>query len=265
MIHQRILTLAIAAILSVSIHGCNCRHGSAATSNGTISQVSTIDALLSGSYDGSMTLGELRRHGNHGIGTFDRLDGEMIMIDGVIHQVRADGKVHQPGDSVTTPFAAVVNFRPGIHLGFNSPRSRQQVLDELDSRIPNKNLMTAIMIKGDFSSVKTRSVPAQNKPYPPLAEVAKTQPVFNLVKVRGTIFGFRLPSYVKGINVPGYHLHFLSENHATGGHILDFELKSGSAAIQICDKFFMILPDDAGFANADLSLDRGAELHKVEN
>ena len=45
-------------------------------------QESTVDALLSGVYDGELPLEQLRKHGHFGIGTFDRLDGEMVLLDG---------------------------------------------------------------------------------------------------------------------------------------------------------------------------------------
>jgi alpha-acetolactate decarboxylase len=71
----------------------------------------------------------------------------------------------------------------------------------IDEQLPNQNLFYAIRIKGQFMSVKTRSVPGQQKPYPPLAEVTKNQHEFNMKDLSGTIVGFRCPAYVKGINV----------------------------------------------------------------
>ena len=50
-----------------------------------------MTALLDGIYDGEMTIGELLGKGNFGIGTFDALDGEMIILDGVCYQLRGDG------------------------------------------------------------------------------------------------------------------------------------------------------------------------------
>ncbi len=113
--------------------------------------------------------------------------------------------------------------------------------------------------------MKTRSVPAQKKPYPPLSQVTKNQPEFNYKNVSGIIVGFRCPPYVKGINVPGYHLHFISDDFTKGGHILDFKIKSGKCEIDLCDKFFLILPKDVtDFENVDLSKDRSEELMDVE-
>ena len=126
------------------------------------------------------------------------------------------------------------------------------------------NIFYGIRIKGTFSLMHTRSVPAQKKPYPPLADVAKNQPEFHMKNVSGTIIGFRCPPYVKGIGVPGYHLHFLSDDLSSGGHILDFTIKSGKAELDLCNRFYLVVPDGDALKGLDLSTDRGAELMEVE-
>ena len=50
-------------------------------------QVSLLQSLANGDYTGSVTVGELKQHGDIGIGTFDRLNGEMIMLDGEAHRL----------------------------------------------------------------------------------------------------------------------------------------------------------------------------------
>ena len=73
-------------------------------------QVSTSGALVEGLYQGAVTVGDLRRHGDTGLGTFEDLDGEMILIDGHCFQARSDGTVVEAPDDALTPFASVVNF-----------------------------------------------------------------------------------------------------------------------------------------------------------
>ena len=108
-------------------------------------------------------------------------------------------------------------------------------------------------------------MPAQKKPYPPLVKVVQQQPIFEMTNVPGRIVGFRCPPYVKGINVPGYHLHFISDDLKTGGHILDFVLKEGLVEIDVCNQFLMVLPeDDSALGQIDLTKDRATELEKVE-
>lgn len=231
----------------------------------TITQTSTIDALLAGAYDGSMTCDDLLLHGDLGIGTFDRLDGEMVLAGGRIYQVKADGKVYTPDKTLTTPFAAVCAFSPDRKVAFDQGSDYAAVQRALDEAVPNPNLFCAVSIRGIFSRMHTRSVPAQEKPYPPLAEVTSNQPEFHLQDIPGQIVGFRCPVWVKGINVPGYHLHFISDDRTVGGHILGFEMAEGRGAVDICHRLLLILPGgDEMFGAADLTRDRAGELEAVE-
>jgi len=230
-----------------------------------ITQISTIDAILAGAYDGHTTCRELLRYGNIGIGTFNNLDGEMIIADGIIYQIKADGKVYTPPMNTTSPFASIVNMKPEKIFAVNHTMSKKQLLQKIDNKENNKNLFCAIRIEGQFSLMTTRSVPAQKKPYPKLTEITKNQPVFHLKNIRGTIIGFRSPTYVKGIGVPSYHLHFISADKTSGGHILDFTIQKGAVLLASCNKFNLILPQNSPiFAQKDLSKDRSKELHKAE-
>lgn len=250
----------IFALLSIFLI-CGC----AGKPENTLTQVSTIDALLAGSYDGQMYCGKLLDYGDTGIGTFDRLDGEMIMLDGKIYQVKADGKVYRPDLSVKTPLASVVFFSQDKNIPVLEQTDFEKFRKLIDEAVENQNIFCAIKANGVFSKMKVRSVPAQAKPYLPLVEVTKNQPVFNLEKVSGTIVGFRSPPFVKGINVPGYHLHFISDDGKHGGHILDFIMECGEIQTDTCTRFYMVLPEHSeDFDKIDLSIDRSKELEKAE-
>lgn len=237
----------------------------AVSRSSTVSQVSTIDAILDGAYDGQMTCKELLKYGDFGIGTFDGLDGEMILLDGKIYQVKADGEIYMPPMNLSTPFASVVKFKPDIAIPIDDETDFKELEQIINEAEPNMNIFCALKVKGHFLTMKTRSVPAQTKPYPPLAEVTKNQPVFDMEEVNGAAVGFRCPAFVKGINVPGYHLHFLSEDLNSGGHILDFCLKDGEAEIDICNRFFLILPEaENDFSQVDFSKDRSLDLENAE-
>lgn len=238
--------------------------GCASSPKNTLMQVSTIDALLAGAYDGQMTLGELLRYGDFGIGTFDALDGEMIVIDHQVYQARADGTVRQMPDSATTPFAAVVDFDADQTAIISASLTGEALQAKIDKLAPNKNLFLALRVNGTFSAMNVRSVPKQGKPYPPLAEVTPHQAVFEYTNVTGTVLGFRCPSFVKGVNVPGYHLHFISNDRKFGGHILDFTAIGGLLLLDTCNRFYMILPEKNQLSTLDLSKDRSIELERVE-
>ena len=239
---------------------------SLASPRDTVTQVSTIDALLVGGYDGQLTTGRLLQHGNVGIGTFDKLDGEMVVLDGAAYQVTVDGRVHEVPANLSTPFADVVHFRADRTVRIDQEVTYAQFTELLDWLLIDKNVFYAIRARGTFAWMKTRSVPAQEKPYLPLAEVVKDQAIFEMRDVTGAVVGFRSPPYVQGVNVPGYHLHFISDDRSSGGHVLDFIIREATVEIDLCDRFVMLLPaDSAAFAQLKLGEDRSAELEKVEN
>jgi len=225
-------------------------------------QTSTINALLEGIYDGEFSFGELKTHGDLGLGTFNSLDGEMTMIDGEIYQVKSDGKVYVMPDSAKTPFSVVTFFEEDTAIILDSLLDYNSLEAFLDNMLPTKNLIYAIKIEGLFKYVRTRSVPAQEKPYPPLAEVVKTQPEFEFHNEQGTMVGFRLPEYLSGINVPKYHLHFITEDKRGGGHLLECETATVKIGIDFTEKLFVSLPEMKEFYDADLN--KGENLEKVE-
>jgi acetolactate decarboxylase len=230
----------------------------------SIFQLSTITALLEGVYDGDHTYGELRAHGDFGLGTFNALDGEMIAFDGEFYQIRSDGVARPVRDDQKTPFATVLFFRPTIHQEVEEAMDFAQLKEYLDRVVGSPNLFFAVRIDGSFAHVTTRSVPRQEKPYPHLAEVAHDQPTFELVDVEGTVVGFRFPDYAQGMNFPGYHVHFITKDRAAGGHVLDLHLRRGRVAIDPTSDFHLALPDDKAFMQADLSGDHRDELHASE-
>ncbi len=227
-------------------------------------QYSTIDALLAGLYDGSLTLGELKKHGNLGLGTFTALDGEMVILDGRVYQVKVDGKVYRPADTVTTPFAAVTSFSPQTSYPLKQVGSLQELTWLLDQALPSPNFFYAVRIDGRFQQVAARSVPRQSRPYQPLAKIVENQQVFKFKEVEGIILGFRCPSFVKGVNVPGYHLHFLTKDRTAGGHVQDAAFENLTVRVDLIRRFTLVLPGEKQFYELDLGQDKSKELEKVE-
>jgi acetolactate decarboxylase len=231
----------------------------------TITQVSTIDALVAGAFDGQMPCKDLLSHGDFGIGTFHALDGEMVIVDGKIYQVKADGLAYPVPPGLTTPFATVVRFAPELTVSITKPTDFKELQQLVDRRVASPNVLLAIRIHGQFRDVTARSVPAQSKPYPALVEAAKRQSVFHMDQTSGVLVGFRLPEFVKGVNAPGYHLHLITDDRRTGGHVLNITIERGEAEVDICNRFVMILPKDPkALSRFDLGRDRSGELKKVE-
>jgi len=252
-------------LLAVLASAAVVRAGEPQGHHDTLWQVSTIDALLAGVYDAAVPVGDVLSHGNVGLGTFEALDGEMVVLDGAAWRVRADGKAYSVAAQEMTPFAQVTPFEADFRVTLDGVGSLAELTVALGRVLPSPNMFYAIRAHGDFAFVKTRSVPRQSKPYPPLREVAATQPVFELTKTDGDIVGFYGPAFAKGTGVPGFHLHYLSAARDAGGHMLDirfagpvtFELDTTTAVT-------VALPDNAAFAAVNLTPDREAELKKVE-
>lgn len=263
--HYLIFTIILAVGL-VIISGCSDDSCDEEVSyQETFTQVSTIDAILEGIYDGVISYGQLAEYGDFGIGTFEGLDGEMVAVDGDFYQIKADGVAYKVSNSMTTPFAQMVFFDTDKTLTLDDDVTFENLSDYIDDELPTENIFYAIKIDGTFDYIKTRSVPGQTKPYPPLVEVTANQPTFEFNNVKGTIIGFRCPPYMDGVGVPGYHLHFLTDDHKAGGHVLEIDVAQATATFDFTSEYFMILPDDrSNFYNIDLSEDKTEELEEAE-
>ena len=227
-------------------------------------QVSTLNALQEGVYDGAVSFESLAKHGDFGIVTFDGLDGEMVMLNGSIYQVKADGKVYKPVATDKTPFADVVKFTPDIPIHFVNGMDFAHLENKIIASLPSKNIPYAVMIKGQFSYVKTRSVKKQVKPYPRLAEAVKGQAIFEMKNIKGTIIGYVMPKNFSGINMPGLHLHFIDDTGTKGGHLLD--CVAVDCRLELCSIYSLELdfPHNSDFMKKDLSGDKLKELGKIE-
>jgi len=228
-------------------------------------QYGTIDALLAGAFEGELTVKELENKGDFGIGTYNRIDGEMILVDGIAYKAKSDGTVTLADTSEKIPFAVATTFKPTITFTENVPATLQQLEQMLDAKLANINGFYAIRLQGKFKQISTRAISPQNKPYKTLAEVAKTQSVFNFTDTSGELIAFRSPPFSKGFNVPGYHWHFLSTDKKQGGHVLSLTLESYTVSIMPLFDIDLKIPNNVSFANTNQTIDRAAELKTVES
>ncbi|MER6351211.1 acetolactate decarboxylase [Streptomyces sp. NPDC001634] len=216
-------------------------------------QSSTMGALIDGVYEGDASVAQLLRHGDFGLGTFNRLDGEMLVLDGVCYHLRADGsaEVAAPGD--LSPFAAMTWFSADTTREVASPTTRSELTAVIDGMVRSPNLIYAIKITGHFGEVRTRTVHKQEPPYPPLTEAAEGQAETTFTDVAGTLAGYRTPDYEQGISVAGYHLHFIDNAHERGGHCLDFRLDHGTIALTERSELHLSMPTTEQFLSSDLT------------
>jgi acetolactate decarboxylase len=258
--HFRRLAGALLAHHSAERHA---RHGPGPAH--TVYQTSTMGALLDGIYDGDVTIAELLTHGDFGLGTFNHLDGEMVVLDGTCYHLRSDGTASIAADDDRTPFAAVTTFVPDVTIPVTEPAARADLIALIDQAIPSENLVHAVRVSGSFTHVRTRTVMAQTPPYPPLTEATADEPVADFDDVTGTLAGFRTPGYEQGVSVAGYHLHFLDQDHGYGGHALDYTMAHGKIAISTASELHLSLPRTEPFLTANLtSADTAAQIRQTE-
>jgi acetolactate decarboxylase len=232
--------------------------------NTTIYQYATINALMEGGFDGDMTLSALQKKGTFGIGTFNELDGEMIGFDNHFYQIKSDGKAYAVVPLQKTPFAVVTNFSKDKTASISQTLDLKKLYALLDSLSPNKNLYVGYKIKVKCQTLKTRSVSKQTKPYPLMVDAVKKQSIFDLGTISGTLVGFRFPEYMKGLNVPGYHFHFLSDDKKSGGHVLDLSASNFEIEIDTMADFELHIPDNEEFNKLNLAKTKAEDLEKVE-
>jgi acetolactate decarboxylase len=245
-------------MITTAITGCR------ATGRDVLYQTSPFIALNQGDFDGTVSCGELKKHGDTGLGTFNNLDGEMIMIDGRIYQVKIDGIAYPVNDSEKTPFAIVTYLDNDWQIPLDNIQGFDQLQKYLDDSLPTENIIYAFTINGTFDYIKARSVPPQSKPYPTLTEAVKNQRIFEFNNISGTIVGFRCPAYVGNINVPGYHFHFITSDRKAGGHLLDCNMSKVTVEVDNTNELFMAIPLTEDFSAADFSLSGETTTDKAE-
>ena len=229
-------------------------------------QVSLLQALSLGRYEGSISIGELKKNGDIGIGTFDGLDGEMIMLDGTVYKASADGSVSVISDDVTTPFANATFAKDDLSKTV-SASSMKELNDGIDRIVSERgiNCVYFIRLNGVFDSIRLRSVPKQKRPYRKLADVLSSEQVeWTLKGIGGTVVGVYCPSYMSMVNNHGWHLHFISDDRKKGGHVLDLSVKNGMCQFTVVDTLKIVLPDDPSFHSLDLSKDQEKDIKRIE-
>ncbi len=254
-----LVRLLLVAVLAAVVPTCI-----SAQNDSRLFAYSTLDALLAGVYDGDLTVTELRRKGDFGIGTFNHLDGEMIMLDGVCYHAKSDGSVQIAGPQDKTPLAYVTRFHRGKEFRSERASSLAELEAWLDRFVPNKNLFYAIRIEGQYQLMSVRAIPPQSKPYRPLVEVSASQVVHDYRDISGVLIGIRSPAFSRGVSVPGYHWHFITADRKHGGHVVKLQAADVAAQVNEIAGFELQLPRDEAFAAADQTKDRAIEVKTVE-
>ena len=239
-----------------------CAHGPC--QKDVVFQNAPINALLAGCYSGTMRVHELEKRGDFGLGTLDALDGEMVALDHAFYQINPDGTAHLLKAEDTSPFATVIFFKAGQELRPKRMMGYKELVRFLDEKLPSENLIYAIKIEGKFPWLKVRSAVRQKKPFLVLTEAIKEQKIFELKEQEGTLVGFRFPPYATGINVQGYHFHFLSKDKTLGGHVMDLQVEQPHIQIDKSRAFSMELPESKEFLEFRFDTDAKEAIQRIE-
>ena len=229
----------------------------------TLFQVSTSGALVQGVYERAVSSNLLLNYGDFGLGTFENLDGEMVVLDGAIYQVRSDGKVTKIEKDVGTPFAVVTHFVADQDQMIENASSFKDLTKICDRYRDSDNLFYAFRIDGNFGHVHTRAM-RETLEGLPLAKAAAIQPEFEFTGVDGTLVGIWAPQFSSALNIAGYHFHFLSEDRSKGGHLLECSGKHLRIRVERLNDFHLSLPESEEFLRADLTKDTSTDLAYAE-
>ena len=236
--------------------------------NNKMYQVSTLQALALGYSRAVITVGELLREGDTGLGTFEDVNGEMIVMEGNCYRADQSGQVSIVPEETGVPFAAVATLSGEQQFEISGMPDIESLRSELTRKIEERfglNSMHVVRIDGEFEKVDARSEAPYRSHHVSLKQIlGDTQRAFVFENIRGSLVGVYFPDYMDGINMPGWHLHFLSEDRMKGGHVFDVSIKAGTVKGDKISNMEITLPKEPAFDTYALKQDLQDEIKSVE-
>lgn len=232
----------------------------------TIYQVALLQSLTLGYFDGVISVKDLKKQGDTGIGTFEGLNGEMIVLDGVVYRANENCEINVMDNKDTVPFSNVTFFEKDFSFKLNDvadKASLEKILNEYVYK-HGQNYFYMIKIPAEFNEILVRSERGQSEPYPTLVEALKTQNEVTRQNISGTIVGLYCPDFMSSLNSTGWHFHFISDDKKFGGHVLGLNIKSGEAQFDKTENFRMGLPDKDNFKELNFNQDLKEDIRKAE-
>jgi acetolactate decarboxylase len=225
---------------------CDVRSDPTQSQYGQIVQAGWFSSFAAGEFEGVRPISELSDGAAIGLGTFVGVDGELIILDGKAYRVDGTGAVTEVSPELETPFALSSKLTGAEAHSFKTPMTPALLGEALDKTAGKGDFLLAAKAEGSFSYLKLRAPDKAEQPYPALSTLLAKQHVFERKDVKGTLAIFRTPALYRGMNVPGYHMHFLSDDRKIGGHVLDFKSEELAVKLQRCDEIKLLLPESAG-------------------
>ena len=232
-------------------------------------QVSTLQALVTGYIHTVVSVGELLQHGDTGLGTFEDVDGEMIALDGHCYRADSEGKVYEQAPEAGVPFGVVGKLNGARAWDWGTIKGYDELIAQLNNKIEEHfglNSMHILRIDGTFDWIDARSEsPSKNTQHVGLKELLdKTQYAFSFKNIKGSVIGLYFPDYMDGVNMPGWHLHFISEDRTQGGHVFDLIIRECHVMIDKIARIEIQLPTEASFDTYDLKEVSQEKVEEIE-
>lgn len=216
-------------------------------------QYSTMGALVGGMFDGVFSIDDVLKNGNYGIGTLEGLNGELFIKEGIAYVIESSGTIREVALGERSPFASVTFFESQKTLKITEALTKEQLDIEMLQAIEGMNSFHAVKVTGTFKTIKARAAKKQESPYPKLVEAVKAQGYFDFEDTTGTLFGFYTPRFIQGIGVAGYHVHYLSDDLRSGGHVFDFVTDDVTVELALMNEVTMMMPDTPRYRHNDLN------------
>ena len=246
-------------MLFIYLSFCNCllvqEKQKSSPKSDKIYQYSVFTALANRIYDGKLRVAEVKEKGDLGLGTFNGLNGEMIVLDGIVYQWLADGSIQLPANSELVPFANVTFFEEDQTFNLPAVSNYSDLKAKIEEKLPSKNRGYSFKVEANFTMLTCGSAPKQTRPYTKtLSDALINRPTFIMENISGTLVGFWYPEYIGKVNIPGFHLHFISNDRKHAGHVMEFEATNLHIQIDYADGFDIELPNTTDFDKTNFDL-----------
>lgn len=237
-------------------------------SNDKMYQVSTLNALSLGYTRKVVPVSELLANGDTGLGTFENLDGEMIVVDGCCFRATDNGLVNVASDEQGVPFASVSFLKGNRQFEIRTVQQIEELKSILNLKIEEHfglNSMHIVRIDGFFNKVFARSEAGVRSHHVELKDILKErQKSFEFKNLQGSLVCIYYPDYMEGINAAGWHFHFVSEDRTLGGHVFEVALEKGVARLDKITNIELQLPREAAFDTYSLTKASQKDIKQVE-
>lgn len=201
----------------------------------TLFQYSHFWAVNHGAYEGNLRIDEIFAHGNTGLGTFNGLDGELVLINNKAYHCTG-GKARLAHTDELLAWCAIAPLASPQAINLSNVKDLAQLSYLLRTHFSSENFPYVISLQGEFANIKVGSVPKQQKPYLPIETVIKDSLYFDTGTITATLVGFFAPTFLFPIKSSGLHFHFVSDDLEQGGHVLDCQITNAALTFTRLEK-----------------------------